>query len=205
VAGLRGANRRAAANLSRAVYVLGCQGDDVVLGKHTMFGALIKEARERAGLTQRDLAELAQTTNFRVSTWERGAEGISLEKTDVLADALKLPRAKLIAGVLQYWLDNAEITYTVSVKNQKSSKVNTGTALKELRLSQGMPLRALARELQVAPPRVVDLERGNKLIKPETAWWYANALGVDHREPVRIALQDAVQRQCGVGYKVTIS
>lgn len=170
-----------------------------------MFGALIKEARERAGLTQRDLAELAQTTNFRVSTWERGAEGISLEKTDVLAKALKMPRAKLIAGVLQYWLDNAEIQYTVSIKNQKSGRVNTGAALKELRLAQGMPLRALARELQVAPPRVVDLERGNKLIKPETAWWYANALGVDHKEPVRLALQDAVQRQCGLGYKVVIS
>jgi transcriptional regulator with XRE-family HTH domain len=170
-----------------------------------MFGALIKEARERAGLTQRDLAELADTTNFRVSTWERGAEGISLEKTEVLAKALKLPRAKLVAGVLQYWLDNADISYKVSVKNQKVGKVNTGATLKKMRLDRGIPLRALARELQVAPPRVVDLERGNKLIKPETAWWYANALGVDHKEPVRLALQDAVQRHCGAGYKVVIS
>lgn len=169
-----------------------------------MFGALIKEARERAGLTQRDLAELANTTNFRVSTWERGAEGISLEKTEVLAKALKLPRAKLVAGVLQYWLDNAEIEYKVSVRTQKVSKVNTGATLKRLRLSKGVPLRALARELQVAPPRVVDLERGNKLIKPETAWWYAEALGIDHKEPVRLALQDAVQRHCGSGYKVVI-
>lgn len=169
-----------------------------------MFGTLIKEARERSGLTQRDLAELAQTTNFRVSTWERGAEGISLEKTEVLAKALNLPRAKLIAGVLQYWLDNAEIEYSVSVKNQKTTRVNTGEALKNLRLEKGVPLRGLARILEVAPPRVVDLERGNKLIKPETAWWYANALGVDHKEPVRLALQDAVQRQCGLGYKVTL-
>jgi len=169
-----------------------------------MFGTLIKEARERAGLTQRDLAELAQTTNFRVSTWERGAEGISLEKTEVLAKALNLPRAKLIAGVLQYWLDNAEIDYTVVVKNQKTTRVNTGEALKKLRLEKNVALRGLARALEVAPPRVVDLERGNKLIKPETAWWYANALGVDHKEPVRLALQDAVQRQCGLGYKVTL-
>ena len=93
-----------------------------------MFGTLIKEARERAGLTQRDLAEMAQTTNFRVSTWERGAEGISLEKTDVLAKALNIPRAKLIAGVLQYWLDNAEIEYTVQVKNAKTTRVNTGAS-----------------------------------------------------------------------------
>jgi transcriptional regulator with XRE-family HTH domain len=169
-----------------------------------MFGSLIKEARERVGLTQRALAELAQTTNFRVSTWERGAEGISLEKTEVLSKALNLPRARLIAGVLQYWLDNAEIAYQVTVKNQKTSRVNTGEALKKLRLEKGVPLRGLARALEVAPPRVVDLERGNKLIKPETAWWYANALGVDHKEPVRLALQDAVQRQCGLGYKVTL-
>lgn len=170
-----------------------------------MFGELIKQARERAGLTQRDLAELTNTTNFRVSTWERGAEGISLEKTDVLAKALKLPRAKLLAGVLQYWLDNAEIDYTVSVRKQRVGKVNTGETLKRMRLAKGTPLRALARQLQVAPPRVVDLERGNKLIKPETAWWYADALGVDHKEPVRLALQDAVQRHCGSGYKVVIS
>lgn len=169
-----------------------------------MFGTLIKAARERAGLTQRDLAEMAQTTNFRVSTWERGAEGISLEKTEVLAKALKMPRAKLISGVLQYWLDNAEIEYRVTVKNQKTGRVNTGAMLKELRLGQGVPLRALARALQVAPPRVVDLERGNKLIKPETAWWYADALGIDHKEPVRLALQDAVQRQCGLNYKVIL-
>lgn len=169
-----------------------------------MFGTLIKEARERAGLTQRDLAEMAQTTNFRVSTWERGAEGISLEKTEVLAKALNIPRAKLIAGVLQYWLDNAEIEYTVQVKPAKTTRVNTGAALKKMRLEQGTALRALARTLEVAPPRVVDLERGNKLIKPETAWWYAEALGVDHKEPVRLALQDAVQRECGLGYKVTL-
>jgi transcriptional regulator with XRE-family HTH domain len=170
-----------------------------------MFGAIIKQARERAGLTQRDLAELASTTNFRVSTWERGAEGISLEKTQVLAKALKVPRAKLVAGVLQYWLDNAEIDYKVSVRTQKVGKVNTGATLKRMRLAKGVPLRALARELQVAPPRVVDLERGNKLIKPETAWWYADALGIDHREPVRLSLQDAVQRRCGPGFKVVIS
>jgi transcriptional regulator with XRE-family HTH domain len=169
-----------------------------------MFGTLIKEARERAGLTQRDLAEMAQTTNFRVSTWERGAEGISLEKTEVLAKALNIPRAKLIAGVLQYWLDNAEIEYTVQVKNAKTTRVNTGAALKKMRLELGTALRALARTLEVAPPRVVDLERGNKLIKPETAWWYADALGVDHKEPVRLALQDAVQRECGLGYKVSL-
>lgn len=169
-----------------------------------MFGTLIKEARERAGLTQRDLAEMAQTTNFRVSTWERGAEGISLEKTEVLAKALNIPRAKLIAGVLQYWLDNAEIEYTVQVKPAKTTRVNTGASLKKMRLDQGTALRALARTLEVAPPRVVDLERGNKLIKPETAWWYADALGVDHKEPVRLALQDAVQRECGLGYKVTL-
>jgi plasmid maintenance system antidote protein VapI len=148
---------------------------------------------------------MANTTNFRVSTWERGAEGISLEKTEVLAKALKLPRAKLVAGVLQYWLDNAEIEYKVAVRNQKVGKVNTGATLKSMRLAKGTPLRALARELQVAPPRVVDLERGNKLIKPETAWWYADALGVDHKEPVRLALQDAVQRHCGAGYRVVIS
>ncbi len=170
-----------------------------------MIGTLIKEARERAGLTQLELCEKLGTHNRRVSAWERGADGVSLDKTEALSRILGVPHAKLIAGVLQHWLDMAEIDYTVSVAKRKASEVNAGAELKKMRLKEGVALRALARNLEVSAPRIVDLERGHKLIKPETAWWYAEALGIDHMEPVRLALQDAVNRECGTGYKVSLS
>jgi transcriptional regulator with XRE-family HTH domain len=170
-----------------------------------MFGSVIREARERVGLTQNDLALLINTSHYRISTWEREVEGIGLERTGALANALRLPPAKLVAGVLQYRLDNAQIDYTVAVRSQKVDEVNTGATLKQMRLAKGTPLRELARQLLVAPPRVVAIERGDKLLKPETAWWYAEALGIDPKEPVRIALQEAVQRHCGSGYKVVIN
>lgn len=170
-----------------------------------MIGTLIKEARERAGLTQLELCEKLGTHNRRVSAWERGADGVSLDKTEALSRILGVPHAKLIAGVLQHWLDMAEIDYSVSVAKRKAPEVNAGAELKKMRLKEGVALRALARNLEVSAPRIVDLERGHKLIKPETAWWYAEALGVDHQEPVRLALQDAVNRECGTGYKVALA
>ncbi len=170
-----------------------------------MIGTLIKEAREKVGLTQLELCEKLGTHNRRVSAWERGADGVSLDKTKALSDILNVPHAKLIAGVLQHWLDMAEIDYEVSVGKRKSPNVNAGLELKKMRLNKGVALRALARALDVSAPRIVDLERGQKLIKPETAWWYADALGVDHEEPVRLALQDAVNRECGTGYRVSLS
>jgi transcriptional regulator with XRE-family HTH domain len=105
---------------------------------------------------------------------------------------------------LQHWLKAAEIDYKVSVSKRKSAEVNAGVELKRRRLDKGMPLRALARSLEVSAPRIVDLERGEKLIRPETAWWYADALGIDHEEPVRLSLQDAVNRECGLGFRVAL-
>jgi transcriptional regulator with XRE-family HTH domain len=170
-----------------------------------MIGQLIKQAREAAGLTQLQLCEKLGTHNRRVSAWERGADGVSLDKTKLLADTLHVPQATLITGVLQHWLEMAEIDYEVTVAKRKSPNVNAGEELKRMRMDKGVALRALARALQVSAPRIVDLERGQKLIKPETAWWYADALGVDHEEPVRLALQDAVNRECGNGFRVSIN
>lgn len=170
-----------------------------------MIGTLIKEARERAGLTQLELCEKLGTHNRRVSAWERGADGVSLDKTHALSEILGIPHHKLVAGVLQHWLEMAEIDYEVGVAKRKVPAVNAGAELKKLRTKQGTALRALARSLEVSAPRIVDLERGQKLIRPETAWWYANALGIDHEEPVRLALQDAVNRECGLVYRVTVS
>lgn len=169
-----------------------------------MIGQLIKHARESMGLTQIQLCERLRTHHRRVSAWERGADGVTLESTTALARVLHVPQAELIAAVLRQWLERAAIEYESSVSRRKSANVNAGKALRRLRLEQGITLRALARSLQVSAPRVVNLEHGRKVVRPETAWWYAEALGIEHREPVRLALQDAVDRKCGSGFCVSV-
>jgi transcriptional regulator with XRE-family HTH domain len=48
-------------------------------------GALVREVRRRAGLTQRDLAAMLGTTQSAVSTWERGHD---VPRVDTLARIL---------------------------------------------------------------------------------------------------------------------
>ncbi|MEN9580473.1 MAG: Helix-turn-helix domain, partial [Pseudomonadota bacterium] len=102
-------------------------------------------------------------------------------------------------------LARAEIDYTVNVQVKKAKTTNAGVTLKKLRLDQGVSVSQLARTLGVARSRVHELETGVTGLKPHTAWWYADALAVDHKEPVRLSLQDAVCRYCGGDFTVSLS
>ena len=52
------------------------------------FGEKLRELRERAGLTQAELAEKLQTTQMIVSRWERGGRVPTWSAIQKLADAL---------------------------------------------------------------------------------------------------------------------
>ncbi len=51
----------------------------------------IRQARERAGLTQEALAQRVRVETTTLSRYERGELGVSLEMLDRLADALDVP------------------------------------------------------------------------------------------------------------------
>ncbi len=169
-----------------------------------MLGETIKAARESQGLIQEQLAAKLKTDVSRVSRWERGTENMNLKRTRDAARVLKIPRERLIAAVLQTVLERAEIDYTVNVQARKAKSVNAGLQLKKLRLKQDVSVSELARRLGVARSRVHELETGLTGLKPHTAWWYADALEVDHKEPVRLALQDSVNRYCSGDFTVTL-
>ncbi|HVV52517.1 MAG TPA: helix-turn-helix transcriptional regulator [Polyangia bacterium] len=60
----------------------------------------IREARERAGLTQEALAQRVRVETTTLSRYERGVIGVSLEMLELLADALHVPlRSLLETGV----------------------------------------------------------------------------------------------------------
>ncbi len=170
-----------------------------------MLAELIIERRQRLNLSQPELARRSGISRARIGDLERGKGLLGLERTLGLAEALGVQQRVLVELVLQGWLNEAEIEYTVKVRSKKVAAPNTGEALKNLRLKSGVSLRAMARSLEVSAPRVVELERGRKLITPLTAWYYADALGQDHKPWVRTALQDAVQRKCGPGFDVKLS
>lgn len=169
-----------------------------------MLAELIIKRRQRLNLSQPELARRSGISRARIGDLERGKGLLGLERTAGLASALGVQQKALIELVLQAWLDEAEIENKVRVRPKKVKAVNTGAALKKLRLDSGVSLRAMARALGVSAPRVVELERGRKQITPLTAWYYADALGKDHKKWVQVALQDAVSRKCGNGFEVRL-
>jgi transcriptional regulator with XRE-family HTH domain len=59
------------------------------------FGVRLRELRQRGGVSQERLAELAGLHRTYVSSVERGERNISLLNIDKLADALGVPIAEL--------------------------------------------------------------------------------------------------------------
>jgi transcriptional regulator with XRE-family HTH domain len=60
------------------------------------FGLRLREVREKAGISQEKLAELAGLHRTYVSSVERGKRNISLQNIERLAEALKTTMAALM-------------------------------------------------------------------------------------------------------------
>lgn len=59
-------------------------------------GNNIKKYRKQAGLTQTQLGIQADLTDYRITQLERGMGAPSMEKLFMIAEALKVPAAKLL-------------------------------------------------------------------------------------------------------------
>lgn len=164
----------------------------------------MREARSAAGVTQAEIASTLGTTVSRVSRVERGAELFSLERVMQLSKLLKVPLERALAATLQDLLERDELEYTVAVAKKASQKVDVGKALRALRESKGIGLRAFAETYQSAPSRIVKMETSDVLLRPISVWYYADALGVDHKPLVCMVLQDLLQRECGKKFTVTL-
>jgi len=164
----------------------------------------MREARSAAGVTQAEIASTLGTTVSRVSRVERGAELFSLERVMQLSKLLKVPLERALAATLQDLLERDELDYTVVVEKKASQKVEVGKALRQLRESSGIGLRAFAETYQSAPSRIVKMETSDVLLRPISVWYYADALGVDPKPLVRMVLQDLLQRECGKKFTVAL-
>ena len=63
--------------------------------RNRIIGALVKRARLKAGISQRECAQLLGCSPFAFGQYERGHWGLSLSQLEVLARPFKVPLANL--------------------------------------------------------------------------------------------------------------
>ena len=73
---------------------------DVLALRHRIVGALLRQARLEAGVSQKEAAEVLGCSASRVSVYERGERPIPLAELELLARHLRVP--------MEHFLDNQE-------------------------------------------------------------------------------------------------
>lgn len=98
-------------------------------------GARIKAARERAGMTQEDLAAALEMSPTHISVIERGVKSPKLETLVNIANALKVSSDTLLQDVVTYSSDGiaSEISVAISKlpKKDQERMLNAIRALTE--------------------------------------------------------------------------
>ena len=98
-------------------------------------GTRIKAAREKAGMTQEDLAAVLEMSPTHISVIERGVKSPKLETFIKIANALKVSSDTLLQEVVAYSSDGvaSELSVTISKlpKKEQERILNAVRALTE--------------------------------------------------------------------------
>jgi len=82
-------------------------------------------------------------------------------------------------------------------------RLTLGDALKSIRLADEINQGAFSEQLQVSQSYLSDLEKNRKEVSPKKAAEFANLLGQSEKQFIRLAIQDALERQ-GLHYDIDI-
>ena len=80
-------------------------------------GARIKSARERAGMTQEDLAGVLEMSPTHISVIERGVKSPKLETLVNIANALQVSADTLLQDVVSYASDGIHSELAVAISH----------------------------------------------------------------------------------------
>ena len=80
-------------------------------------GARIKSARERAGMTQEDLAGVLEMSPTHISVIERGVKSPKLETLVNIANALQVSADTLLQDVVSYASDEIHSELAVAISH----------------------------------------------------------------------------------------
>ncbi len=161
--------------------------------KRPQVGEEIRRAREQAGLDVDHVARKLQVQPYRVARIERGSEPISVELACAYAHAIGSNKRAIAEAALSQLLKREGLRYKIKVR-RGSPLPDVGMRIKKLRHSQGLSFLDVATALGVSRPRVAQVERGDKVLKPSTAVKLADAMGVERKELLRLALQAALNK-----------
>lgn len=129
--------------------------------KSPMFGERLSELRVKAGLSQRQLAELAGLTYAVIVSWEQGRRQPSLEGAHAVAKALGLTVDELTKR-----------------PNYLRVSPQFGARLRSAREAIGMTQSELARKSRSSLTMIWKWETGVSLPRLISAVWLAKAVGV---------------------------
>ena len=86
---------------------------------------------------------------------------------------------------------------------QRVGKLTFGRFLESIRLGEEQSLTHFAKSLGISATHLCDIEKGRKVVSPERAAKFAQALGYSENQFVRLTLQALVD-QCGLKLQVEV-
>ena len=95
---------------------------------YSLFGNRVLEERQKAGLTQEELAEASSISTSFLAYIERGKKKASLETVKKLADGLKIPISDLFKNAAVYKTpedSGADLKLTALLKDKSSEEKKT--------------------------------------------------------------------------------
>ncbi len=149
--------------------------------KLNQIGKIIGDLRERAGLTQTELALALATTQSVIARIEKGEQNLSTEMLEKISAALNRPIVSMSTGSLNLRIEgNRKLSGSVTTKSSKNSAVGllcasllnrNKTVLKnmpkieevhriiEVLKSIGFSIRWMESDLEIKPPAKIDLTK----------------------------------------------
>jgi len=139
-----------------------------------MLGAMVREARDAAGMSIRDSAEFLGISPSTFSSYEHGRKGISLPELEALAFAYRVP----LEGFWNW--DAGDFDRQPSFDPQRGIALRQrliGAQLRVHRHEAGFSIKDLAKSVDFPPSRISSYERGQRSIPLPELEVLAGALG----------------------------
>lgn len=132
-----------------------------ILLRNKVLGALLRQARNRAGKSLKEMAALIGTNPGRLSAYERGLKAITIPELELFSYQLNVPIGEFLREEQSAKSTKGDINPKVMISLRKRM---IGALLKTHRLDANLSIRKLSRETKLPASRISAYERGVKSI-----------------------------------------
>lgn len=142
--------------------------------KAKILGAMLRQARQAAGKSVRDVAELIGTPAAKIAAYERGSKAISLPELEIVAYSLNIPLRRFL-DARSGALEDVKPVDAASVLPLRQRMI--GALIRSDREQMGLSIRDLAKATGLPSGRIASYERGERPIPMPELDLIASALG----------------------------